>query len=305
MDATLLRVFPERGADAVAKLVDRSYSSVNMRAARLGLHMNRRGKRPGQNALIDRLAAAIAQSGPAGLSTTEFCQRHGDNVLSVRTLAGRLCDEGRAFPAGHQRTRRLFATRDAADEYARTGLPPSFHERLVRERAARIAERKAAKAQRDAAIAAEKAASAALKPPRRRWSDAEIRYLKKHYPAEGAKFVAPVLGRSISCVTERAAKLGIKCLVRVQLIGYVSKAMPRTRAAAPKAAPAPRPPRSKAGTAPRPAPKAVVLRPSAPKPPTPRGPALSDGPVLYHPNFKFTRVPTPPAAFRTNTFSAY
>lgn len=277
MDAALLRVFPTSGADAVSKLVGRSYSSVQMRAYRLGIQMHRRGKRPGGGALTDRLATAIIDSGAAGLSTAEFCARNpDDNVLSVRTTVGRLREEGRAFHVGHQALRRWFCTRDLAEAYRLAGLPPTYRQRLVAERAARKAQRTLERVAREA----KKAAAA-----ERKWTDSENRYLRKHYPTQGAKFVAPVLGRSVTAVTAQAAVLSVRCEVCVQLIGYVKKAP------VPKLVPKPRP---------------VVVAPALPKAaPKPRGPALSDGPVLYHPNFKFTRAPAPPAALRTNTYSTY
>jgi hypothetical protein len=117
------------------------------------------------------------------------------------------------------------------------------------------------------------------------WTERELAIVRTQYPSLGRDRIAEMLGRTRRAVGSQARLLGVRCEVDV-------KAM--NRSALPKA---PEPVRLVR--------REVVLRPSSPKPVVPRGPAHSDGPVSYHPDFKFTRVPTPPAAFRTNTFSAY
>ena len=282
LDAVLLELFPTKGADAVAAATSRSYGAVQRRANRLGLHMNRRGKRPDGHALSDRLARAIADAGAEGFSPASFATLFPtDKLASLRTTLGRLVDAEQAFAVGHHAARRWFATVEAAMAYDRTGRPRTHRERLIAERAERALAREADRKTRATKRAENRAAA-----KEKHWTDAERRYLVKHYPTGGAKAVAPVLGRSVTAVTDKARKLGLKCEVCVQYVGYV-KAPPKPKA------PKPRP------VAP------VVLRPAASKASKPRGPALVDGPVRYHPDFKFTRVPPHPPALRTNTHSMY
>jgi hypothetical protein len=215
MDAVLLEVFPAKGCGAVAQATGRSRASVQARAHRLGLRMNRRGTRPGGVALVDRLAAAIVAAGPRGLAPAELAELHPDDKAgSLRTELWRLVAEGRVFAAGNRQSRRLFACAQAALDYDVYVRPRTARERAAIERATRDA--------------------AAKRNPN---------------PLPAAK-----------------PKARANAAAAYQVVHIESVPAPVTTTKA-------------------------------------RGPALVDGPVTYHPNFKITRGPSPPAVLRTNTHS--
>lgn len=308
LDDILAEVYPAKGSKAAAEATGRSYSAVLHRVHLLRLSHGRRGKRPVGTTLTERLETAVAAAGAAGVTASELIARFAeDKSRSIRSILSILVREGKAFTAGHQRSRRWFSSVEAVSAYDLSARPRYTREQRDAERHARKQDALERQAQRQAQRAA-----ASSRYAERFWTDDQLAYLHQHYPTEGALGVAPAIGRTHTSVTAKALKLGIKCDIAAQR-RYLAPTRPdrpkREKVErAPKPAAARPPCAAKANTVATRTQKTACdlgLIPAPPKVKKPAGPALSCGPVSYHPDFKFTHIPTPPAPLRTNTYPVY
>lgn len=133
--------------------------------------------------------------------------------------------------------------------------------------------------------------------PKRRvhaiWTKKEDDIVRKQYPDNGARAVAAMLkGRGYKSVSARAAKLGVQCKVDVRWATGITPARDNSSRR-----------RKDLENLPiQPQPKRVEPTVSVKKA---RGPADQPGPATYHPDFKFTRCPSPPPVLRTGTHSQF
>ncbi len=121
------------------------------------------------------------------------------------------------------------------------------------------------------------------------WTPEHDAILREWYPQHGAAKVAELTGRNVRAVTSRASHLKVKCEVVVR---WLSHGGPKGKGPARQRYLENLP----IGQQPEHTAPSVTLKKA-------RGPAHQDGPATYHPNFKFTRCPSPTPALRTNTHS--
>jgi hypothetical protein len=218
--------------------------------------------------MIMWLVAEVQQAGADGLAATAVRAAVGDERWQCASdTLSRLVAAGRIHGVGYRVNRRWFLQQADALAWDRNGRPRTEAERRAAVLTAPTEEREARRAARLAKLAL----------PRRkhiRWTDDQVKTLRREYPRQGVQAVARMLGLDAERVRSKVWALRLKCEVR----------------------PAPvRPSRSNEVAQAGVAPSVRIARV--------RGPADMDGPVSFHPNFKFTRCPSPGAALRTNTHS--
>lgn len=237
------------------------------------------------NALPARLLAAVEKARSTGLTVADLLAMiEPRKYEDARELLGRLVNTGRIHASGSWAHRRWFidagdaliwdAHRPRTDKEKRAAVRAALPEQLEAKRLKRLAQ---------------------LKEPRTRykWTDEQLATLRALYPTGGVRIAAEKTGQPTGAVRSMASCLGLKCTQRPPYKAREGTSLSRRdlrrqrkEAKAGKALVAPA--RSDA--------RVVQVKKV-------RGPADQDGPASLHPDFKFTRCPSPSLALRTNTHS--
>lgn len=245
--------------------------------------MNARDRYP--NALPARLVRAVEKAGSAGF-TVEALRAMVDprKYEDAREILGRLVASGRICGSGSQANRRWFV--DAADaliwdeQRPRTDL-----EKRLAARSASAATKEQKRLARQKQLAQPR--------PRHTWTEEQIATLRLVYPCNGVRIAAEKTGQTEKAVRSKVYQLELKCTKRPPY---------RHREDLPPG----RRERRRARKEGKPGAELIVKPPAGPAAvhlKKVRGPAESPAEPTYHPNFKFTRCPAPPAPMRTNTHS--
>ena len=235
------------------------------------------------NALPARLIRGVEAAGREGLTGTALREMMGDQYEDARDLLSRLGTAGRVHASGPQTNRRWFI--DPADALIWEERRPRTQKEL------RAAASLASPAEKEAKRAARLAQLSAARP-RHVWTDEQVEILRAVYPTQGIRLSAEKTGQTAGAVRSKVALLGIKCVKRPPYVRTGAEPVTRREKRRQRQ-------EGKPGT------ELVVTLPGSAtvQVKKARGPADQPGEPIYHPNFKFTRCPDPPAPLRTNTHS--